>query len=847
MSSRVPSFQQRSKTSISRFADKNISVDVDLHNGFIQNQTEGIFYDYYDQLFEEVENVAGQSLNLELDNESGQADRSAAAVDAFDLIPKPVTISGTVYEDANLSWQFDSGDSGIANVEIELQKLNATGNYEAVATTQTDANGNYEFGLDLNLTPGTYRLVEIQPTDYVDLGAHVGTVEGEGSGEVLTDANEHKNIISDIHIPLGNTAATDYDFKEVKPVEISGHVFHDRDDDSVRDAGEEGISNVLIQVTRVDDNGSADYDPFENTAPIFVRTDANGFYSVDGLPPGIYQVMEMNNYPPSEDPLADFLDGKDRIGTVDGIANGVAANDKHNLIDLSSGDKGINYDFGEIKPSTISGFVSLSTPEGHCVNPNDPEHSGIAGVTIQLLGEDGNLIEETTTDENGFYEFTDLRPGTYSIVEVQPDTYLDGSEQIGDVDGNEVGQLTTNDRFDQITLTSDSSGTMYNFCEHLPAELHGTVYHDQNDDGILQVGEQRLGGVTVQLFDDSGNLVDQMQTDAQGNYWFTGLEAGTYKLTELQPTAFADGKDTVGNVDGVRTGDMVNDMFLNIDLKYGEKGVEYNFGELRLASISGTVHGDANGDCTFEPSEGDQPLEGVVLQLFNDQNELVAETTTDENGQYLFDGLRPGTYSVREVTPDGYIDGAETIGTIDGVAVGEVSNDRLFAVTLNSGDNAVNYDFCEHIPAEIHGRVYHDLNNDGRFQNQNEDGISGVTIQLFDDNGNLVDQIQTDSEGQYWFTGLLAGTYKVQELQPSSYQDGIDRVGTVDGVRRGDSLNDMHVNIELQGGDKGIRYDFGEIRLASISGFVHADMNGNCTLDANSSDRPTCKCHFGTT
>ena len=819
------------------FVDKSISVEVDLQNGFIQNQTEGIFYDYYDQLLEEAESVVGDSLNLERDNETGQADRTAASVDAFDLVPKPITIAGTVYEDANLSWELDAGDNTISDVEIQLQKLNDAGQYETVATTQTDAQGNYEFGLDLNLTPGTYQLVEIQSADHIDLGAHVGSVEGEEIGEIATDANENNNVITNIHIPLGNTAATDYDFKEVRPVSISGHVYHDRNDDGQRAAVDEGISNVLIMVTRVDDNGQADYDPFADTAPIFVRTDANGFYSVDGLPPGVYQVMEINNYPNEVSPLADFIDGQDRIGTVNGVNNGEITNDKFNNVDLSSGEQGVNYDFGEIIPAMISGYVSLSTPEGHC-DPNDPNHNGIAGVTIQLFGEDGSLITETTTNEDGFYKFNDLRPGTYSVVEVQPEAYLDGEENIGNVDGTQIGQLTMNDRFDQITLTSDSSGVMYNFCEHIPAEIHGTVYHDQNDDGIIQADEQRLGGVTVQLFDEAGNMVDQTQTDAQGNYWFTGLEAGQYKLTELQPTGFADGKDTVGNIDGVRTGEMVNDMFLNIDLQYGDVGVEYNFGELRLASISGMVHGDANGNCTFEPDEGDQPLEGVVLQLFNEDGELVAETTTDAEGNYLFDGLRPGTYSVREVTPDGFIDGAETVGTVDGDIVGQSSDDRFFSVTLESGDQGVNYDFCEHIPAEIHGRVYHDINNDGRFQNQTEHGISGVTIQLFDDAGNLVEQMQTDSDGAYWFTNLMAGTYKVQELQPDDYSDGIDRLGTVDGVNRGETMNDMHSNIELNGGDRGIRYDFGEIRLASISGFVHVDMNGNCTLDANSTDEP---------
>jgi hypothetical protein len=305
------------------FVDRSIAVDVDLESGFTQNQTEGVFYDYYDDLLEQAEQVSGQELDLIRNNETGQADRTAAAVDAFDLVARPITISGTVYEDNNLNWAQDSDEAGIANVQIDLQLLNeSTDQYETVSTTTTNENGDYEFGLDLNLMPGTYRLVEVQPDGYLDVGALAGNVEGDAIGDVLANSSGDDNIISDIHIPLGNTAATDYDFKEIRPAAISGHVYHDRNDDGVRDPGEEGLANVLIRVTRVGAKDGATLDPYENSDPIFVRTDANGFYSVDGLPPGIYEVAEVNNYVNGENPLQGFVDGKDTVGTVGNSANG---------------------------------------------------------------------------------------------------------------------------------------------------------------------------------------------------------------------------------------------------------------------------------------------------------------------------------------------------------------------------------------------------------------------------------------------------------------------------------------------------------------------------------------------
>jgi serine-aspartate repeat-containing protein C/D/E len=691
------------------FEDRTVAIDATLIDGFVQPQQEGIFYDEYDALFDEGERVANDELKLSADNENGTLNRTAGAIDAYSLVPKPVSISGNVYHDEDLDCEHDANEDGIEGVSITLQRLNTkTGQFDDVATTLTDASGHYEFGDDLGLQPGTFRLVETQPDGYLNVGESAGTHGGEVS----------KNVISNIQIPNGGSAATDYDFKEVLPASLSGNVWHDVNDNGVFESGEPGIANVLIQVTRVGAKDAVTKDPFEATDPITVRTDANGHYSIDLLPPGIYEIVEINDYPDDADPLAAYLDGQDSTGNVDGTTVGTKSNDKFSQIVLCAGEGGVHYDFGEVQP----------------------------------------------------------------------------------------------------------------------AQLAGTVWHDANNDGVIDPTEDRIGGVVIELFDKSGNKISETRTNAEGDYAFENLYPGEYIVRETQPGSFIDGKDVLGEVNGVTAGDYdTNDEFC-VKLGSGDDGTNYDFGELKPSSISGTVHGDANGNCIFEASEGDRPLEGVELVLLDGDGNELARTKTDANGDYSFDNLMPGAYSVREVTPEGYIDGAETIGQVDGESRGTAGNDLISGILIASGEQGVNYDFCEHIPAQLCGTVYHDRNDNG-VQDSGEEGIEGTRMVLTDADGNLIAETFTDAEGGYCFTGLLPGVYCVKEIQPDGYVDGLDSVGTVGSVANGVGANDEVCKITLTGGDEGQDYNFGEIKLAEISGRVHVDNDGNCVYEPGKGDR----------
>jgi len=62
-------------------------------------------------------------------------------------------------------------------------------------------------------------------------------------------------------------------------------------------------------------------------------------------------------------------------------------------------------------------------------------------------------------------------------------------------------------------------------------EISGAVFNDANGDGLRDPSEVGVGGWFVML---AGSTVPPVQTDANGNYGFTGLSAGSYTVCAQQ-------------------------------------------------------------------------------------------------------------------------------------------------------------------------------------------------------------------------------------------------------------------------------------------------------------------------
>ena len=107
--------------------------------------------------------------------------------------------------------------------------------------------------------------------------------------------------------------------------------------------------------------------------------------------------------------------------------------------------------------------------------------------------------------------------------------------------------------------------------------------------GVQDAGETGVAGVTVNLYDGTGTLLESTSTDDTGHYLFTDLPAGTYVVEFVKPDGFGF---TIGNTPGPDPTDSDADTTVGrtgpITLAPGENDLSWDAG-LVTAEVKPTV------------------------------------------------------------------------------------------------------------------------------------------------------------------------------------------------------------------------------------------------------------------
>ena len=714
---------------------------------------------------------------------------------------------GNVWHDVNGDAVRDPQDGDLSGFSVaRWSDPNGDGNPAdglLQATTTTDANGDWSFS---GLAAASYVIIVTPPT----LLNNVWTETVESTGGTASLNNQ---------IPVTLTAGQisgshDFGYTLASSSSIGDTVYYDFDGDGFQDATETGISSVTVRLySDVDRDGTVD-DGVDNLIGTDI-TDASGKYLFEDLESGSYVVkVDATTLPSNVTATGDpdinagtigdliYLDS-DRDGAKDANEDGIAgvvvrlwqtartvsATTALGSSTLTSGGLFTAADVGRtitgtgIAPgSTIVAFTDAST-----VVLSAP---GTAAATNTLTL--GDIVDSAVTNINGAYLFTGLNAGSYG-VSIDPTTLPSSGLALTTPDpGASLVTLATNDA-SSTNLTRDAG-----YAPSSNFSLGNRVWHDRDGDNVQDAGEVGISGVTVTVTRTTAGPCNPTActatTDEAGFWIVTGLTGGTYTVaasglpTDFLATA-ALANQTIGTAD-IMTADL--------GYRYEHGGTVAEIAATPTGTISGQVFQDADGDLAYDALE---EMVGTIVNLLDEDNNVVATTTSAADGSYSFTGVFVGDYAVQTVDELGtrssvvFLSAGSAFPNLNVVynKASDTTADGQSSASVDGVYANLMQDFgYRRFFGSIGDTVYLDANENAT-QDVGEPGFSGVTVRLYlltDSNGNgvadggeglalLETQITTaddpltaqDESGKYLFANVDApatGTAYMVEVDTST-------------------------------------------------------------------------------
>lgn len=661
---------------------------------------------------------------------------------------KKLTIGDFVWEDNNGNGIQEINENGIGGAVINLFDENGI----LISTTTSSSIGQYVFS-DL---PAIKYLFEV-----VLDAAYKPTKLNQGGAASDNDLKDDfaTEVIDFTDVNFDNTI----DFGFIRNACIGDLAWVDVNEDGIYNGDDEALDDVLINLFNADGQ----------LIKISI-TDSLGRYEMCGLLPGNYylEVIPNSAYIPTvsgtgsvliESPLLPFY--------TDTFA-------------INSGDDLKNFDLGFLyRPkSKICGFVWFDSDVDGI---NASTELKLQDYQVGLYDGNKNLIDQTITNEDGEYCFLDLSPADYYVQFFIRDTQQYTYPNIGTDDLDSDAEGISDSAFSGlITIVGASDQMSVSAGVTARSSIGDFVWFDTNKDGLQGLTEPGMPGIRVDLKDGSGSLLNFTTTGIGGKYQFDNLVRGNYSL---QFAALPSLDFTLKNIDVVLGSDanangetdvfalLPNQDNFDIDAAYALKG----------AGLGGLVWQDVNKDTVR--NAGDILLQGIIVNLLNEDDEIIFTDTTNSKGEYVFFPVPAGNYYVVfDTVPYLSYQLADAL-FIDSDVTHFKQRGSTDVLTLLDGNVLAAIDCGMYdIRSTIQGYAFDDRNGDGMRQG-NDTGIDEIWVYLLKDSI-AIDSVLTDADGQYLFEEVMPGSYQLSfDTIGSNYIFGLKNIGQ-------DSLLDSDVN-----------------------------------------------------
>ncbi|WP_129729008.1 carboxypeptidase regulatory-like domain-containing protein, partial [Ectobacillus funiculus] len=604
-------------------------------------------------------------------------------------------IPGT-YSVSSSSPNFSTGVSGalIQANQTTIVNTQLQPNPGTLSGTVTDNNGNPLSGSTVIVRDSSSSTI-VSSTVTNNNGGYIVTNLAPGSYSVTASTNNFQTNSSGAIINSNQTSIVNFSLSP-NPASITGTIRNSITDDP--------ITGASIEIRIVNLSGSTIATAF---------TDPSGMYLVNNLAPGTYGIIvnapnfqtnsatvtlspgETKNVSVSLNPSPGGITGTitdAQAGTP--IAGAVIKiTDANNVLIQSvlTGSQG-NYSVTGLAPGSYNiivsanGFqtgltgavvqagtitsrdVALEENPGSIIGTVTP---AIAGAIIQLFSADNIFIASTSATPEGLFQFNNITPSQYIITASAPNfaTAI-------------VGATVLPNQTTSVSITLQPN----------PATISGQITSSTG---------QPVKDAIIKILDANETVIGIGSTDINGNYSIGNIPPGTFSVVVTAP-----------NFATVTSG---------ITLTPGETVSGVN---IQLQPDPGSIAGQVI-------DQNENPINGVTIIVRKGDGSFVTSVLTSPFGNYVVDGLAPGSYTVI-ANKDNF--STESVGVI-------VISDQTTAANLT----------LTSVVGDVSGRVV-DLNGNPVTGNN-------IQVKLLDSSGLVLRSFVAESDGTFSVLGLSPGRY----------------------------------------------------------------------------------------
>ena len=595
---------------------------------------------------------------------------------------------------------------------------------------------------------------------------------------------------------------------------LSGTTWVDANQNGKRDASEKLMQGVTVTV--YDSEGKVVKD-LKDGKECTAVTDENGNYLFENLPAGDFTV--------------EFTDGDTKISEytltlskTDGVSdaeNSDAAKDENGTpviegIEMPE-DKDITSSPYKVEHQDAGFYQTGSLAVTKTVQNAEAGDDKVFDITViftggpvalsEVKGADGKMYTVTdgkitlSIEAGKTIELVDLPFGTtYDVTEKDSPLYLES--------------YLYKDAAHMVDTTQD---TVEVINKRVNRVLSGTTWVDANQDGKRDVSEELMQGVTVTVYDSEGNIVKDVKdgkecttvTDENGNYLFENLPDGDFTVEFTDgDTNISEYTLTLSKADGVN--EDVNSDAVN---KEGTPVIE-NVVMPKDEEITSSPYKIEHQDAGFYQT-GSLAVTKTVENAEAGDAESFDITVTFTGGPIALSEVKDAggkSYPVTEGKITLTLKAGETAEIIElpyGTTYEVTEADsQLYEESYVYADEAKTVDVVKDSVEVINRRVnrmlsgttWADKNRNGK-REDSEKLLSGVTVTVYDSEGNIVKDLKdgkectavTDENGNYLFENLPAGDFTIEftdgDTKISEYTLTVSKADGVDESVNSDAVN----------------------------------------------------------